>query len=77
MLEKITKSPYLNLISGLVLLITASIETYEGLAQEMEFGIHHGILLYSILHLIRAIPEAMHGFDDLEKTETELNNTKV
>ncbi len=56
MFIKIAQSPYLNLLSGLVLLATAGYETWANI-EEVSIGAHHGILIFSIVHLLKTIPE--------------------
>ena len=71
MLREITRSPYLNLLSGLVLLGTSGYETWSTL-EEFSIGSHHGILLFSIIHILRTIPEMTHGLKDLNEGQEEL-----
>ena len=66
MLKKIVNSPYLNILAGVILLITAGIEIFESMEQP-EIGMHHGIFVYAIVHILKSIPEIMHGLDDIEK----------
>lgn len=68
MLKKITESPYLNLLSGLILLMTSGYETFETL-DEFHLGVHHGILVFSVIQIIKTIPEFMHGLKEVEESE--------
>lgn len=68
MLKAITESPYLNLFSGMVLLITSGYETIVSM-QDSLFGAHHGILLFSLTQIVKAIPDIMHGLTDVEEAE--------
>ncbi|MFT5661381.1 MAG: hypothetical protein ACI9TV_002027 [Sulfurimonas sp.] len=70
MLKRITENPYLNLISGLILLFTSAFETWKSLEEGL--GLHHGILLFSLIHIVKAIPEAMHGFKELDEANNEI-----
>ena len=65
MLKKITQSQYLNLISGVILLITSGYEIFETF-NEPSLGAHHGILIFGIIQIVRTIPEILHGFKELE-----------
>lgn len=66
MLKKITQSPYLNLLSGLILLTTAGYETWDSL-EEATMGAHHGILIFSLIQIAKAIPEIMVGLKELDE----------
>jgi hypothetical protein len=65
MLKKILKSPYLNLFSGLIILITAGYEIIESV-DKLEIGIHHGLFIFAIVNIIQTLPELMHGFGYIE-----------
>ncbi len=68
MLKKITESPYLNLLSGLVLLITAGYETIDTFGEE-SMGTQHGVFLFGIIQIIKVIPELMHGLKEVEEAK--------
>ncbi|WP_300674664.1 hypothetical protein [Desulfoluna sp.] len=72
MLKKITTSPYLNFISGFFLLFTACYETWERIG-DFSIGVHHGILVFSIVHIIKTIPEVLHGFKEIDEANNEMN----
>ncbi|MCD6525595.1 MAG: hypothetical protein J7K75_01210 [Desulfuromonas sp.] len=54
MLKKIVESPYLNLLSGLVLLMTAGYETWKKF-EEFHLAAHHGIVFFSIVHIVKKL----------------------
>jgi hypothetical protein len=66
MLKKITRSPYLNLLSGLILLTTAGYETWYSL-EEATIGAHHGILVFGFIQIAKSIPEFMVGLKELDE----------
>jgi len=80
MLKKITQSPLLNLFSGLVLLLTSSYEVVVT-ADEAFIGVSHGVLIFSIVQLLKVVPvlifsivqllkvvpEIMHGLSEIEE----------
>lgn len=66
MLKKITQSPYLNLLSGLVLVVFAGHETIETFG-EASVRAHHGVLLFGIIQTIKVLPELMHGLKEIEE----------
>lgn len=68
MLREITESPYLNLLSGLILLITSAYEIMVTMNGTM-FGIRHGILVFSVIQIVKAIPDIMHGLTEIEEAD--------
>ena len=68
MLKKITQSPYLNLFSGAILLFTAGYETWNTFG-EASLGVHHGIVVFSIIQIVKTIPKIMHGLKEVEKAK--------
>jgi len=67
MLKKVVHSPYLNLFSGLVLLLTAGWETWHRLG-EFSLAAHHGVLVFSIIQLLKVIPELLHGLQEVHES---------
>jgi len=55
-------------LSGLILLLTAGYETFETL-DEFHLAAHHGILVFSLIQIIKTIPEFMHGLKEVEESE--------
>lgn len=68
MLRKITHSPYLNLLSGMILLITAGSEIWESF-EEASLGAHHGIAFFGLVQMLKSIPEFFHGVKEIEEAE--------
>lgn len=68
MLQRIINSPFLNLISGLVLLVSAGYETVESF-DHLTLGAHHGILFFSIVQIAKSIPEILHGLKEIDEAE--------
>jgi len=40
--------------------------------EEAGLGAHHGVLIFGILHTVTALPEILHGVDELIKADDEL-----
>ena len=72
MLRRITQSPYLNLLSGLILLTTSGYEVFLTI-DETALGVRHGILIFSIIQVVKAIPEIMHGLSEVQEAEDYAN----
>jgi hypothetical protein len=65
MFKKFLHSPHLSLFAGVVLLLTAGYETFTTL-ETFTVGAHHGILLFSLIHIAKAIPELKEGIGQIE-----------
>lgn len=72
MLKKIIQSPYLNFLSGVILLITAGYEVWESFG-ETAVSATHGILVFSVVHIFRTIPEILHGLEEIETAKENMN----
>lgn len=64
MLRRIIYSPWVNLFSGLVLLITSGYEAWVSI-DSYALGVHHGVFVFSIIHIIKALPDVLHGAKDI------------
>jgi hypothetical protein len=71
MFRSIITSPYLSIIAGIALLLTASYEIVLSL-EESAVGVEHGIFVFAIVHIIKAIPEVIHAVEDIETGERRL-----
>jgi hypothetical protein len=67
MLKKLIKSPYLNLLSGVILLLASGYETFARF-NELTLASHHGILFFSLVQILKAIPEVMHGLKEIDQS---------
>ncbi|RDE22618.1 hypothetical protein DV711_08505 [Motiliproteus coralliicola] len=69
MLNKIIENPYLNLISGLILLITSGYEVSLSF-KDPSLGAHHGIFIFSIFQIMKTIPDIMHGLKNIQEADS-------
>ncbi len=63
-LEAIAKSPYVELVVGLILVTTGLFEAGETLFSDIaegDVGLHHGIIVLGVVHAIKALPGAIAG----------------
>jgi hypothetical protein len=65
MLKKFTNNRYINLLSGLVLLVTSGYETLNTFSS-FSVGAHHGILLFSVLQILKSLPDITDGLSELD-----------
>lgn len=55
----------------MILILTAVVEIINS-SEEAGLGAHHGVLMFGILHAVTALPEILHGVDELIKADEEL-----
>ncbi|CAM2010979.1 hypothetical protein [Acanthopleuribacter pedis] len=63
-LHYVLSHPYTQLVVGVVLLISGVAETFETVEEDLDrlrLRDHHGILLYSLIHTLRAFTEIVEG----------------
>ena len=70
-LRKVADNPNLNLSAGMILILTAVVEIINAF-EESSVGAHHGVMMFGILLAVTALPEILHGEDELIKVEEEL-----
>lgn len=68
-LKKITENPWLNVLVGVIFLVTGAIEMVDSMAEEAELvvGVHHGAMLYGLLHALRYLPDIFEGLEYVQK----------
>lgn len=59
LLARFVKNPYVNLLMGIVLMVTSGSEVWESLEEGAanHLGAHHGVFIFGLLHLLRQLPE--------------------
>ncbi len=67
-LRRIVKNPYVNIVVGLLLLYSGISETVHELKELDGFrvGVHHGVILFSILQILKTVPEFFEGLEHIE-----------
>lgn len=74
-IERVAKSPYLELIVGLIIMATGLIEAGESLFEDVangDIGVHHGMIVLGFAHAFKAMPSVIAGlmlFIDAEERE--------
>lgn len=73
LLKQIVDNPYLNLVVCIVLLFSAISETIHEFKRihEFRFGVHHGIILFAILHILKVFPAIFEGLEYMGKANVE------
>lgn len=67
-LTRVANSPYLHLLSGLVLVATALAEFFDAV-EDPSIGVHHGVLVMGLVQVLQALPHLVHGLHDLEEAK--------
>ncbi|OQY58419.1 MAG: hypothetical protein B6245_11895 [Desulfobacteraceae bacterium 4572_88] len=60
LLEKIAESPWLNMVSGVVLLITSGndiVKTFD----TGNIGVHHGVAFFGLVQIIQCLLHILEG----------------
>jgi hypothetical protein len=72
-LQRIAEHPYLNIVVGLILLYSGIFETVHELKglEDFKIGAHHGVILFAILHIFKALPHVFEGLKYIEKAGKE------
>jgi hypothetical protein len=70
-LKQIVRNPYLNLVVGLVFAYTGLAETLRELASGDEFhlGVHHGAIVFGLLHALRSLSDVFEGLEYIDNSE--------
>jgi hypothetical protein len=67
-LRKIVENTYVNLGAGIILLISSIAETVTEIREgnEIHLGAHHGLILFSLIHVIKILPDIFEGLEYVE-----------
>jgi len=68
-LKSIVSNPYLNLFVGLTLFYSGVSESWDEF-QKMEnirFGVHHGVILFSLMQILKTLPELFEGLEHINQ----------
>lgn len=71
-LHRVAHHPGLNLLAGLILLLTGLLEALATMVEGMfdfPVGAHHGIVVFGFLQMIKAIPDVMKGIKFVDDGE--------
>ena len=64
MLNRFIQSQFVNLLSGLILLLTSGYETWISI-EEFNIGAHHGVLVFSLVQIMKSLPEILQSVKEL------------
>lgn len=65
-LSNFVENAYVHLVSGLILLGSASMEIV-GSMESGDIGAHHGVAVFGLIQSLKAIPHIVHGTEQVVK----------
>ena len=65
-------SPYLNLASAPLLLMSSGYEIWSRLA-EHSVGVRHGVLLFSLIQIFKTLPDIAENLEKMRKVHEDLS----
>lgn len=65
-LSKFVENAWVNLMTGMVLLTTSAFEIVRTL-EEATVGAHHGIGVFAVVQIFKALPHVVHGAEGIAK----------
>jgi len=69
-LKKFVESPYVNIIIGLILLLSGLNEAWDTLSEDIMngyFGSNHGVIIFGFFHVLKYIPDIFEGVEQMTK----------
>jgi hypothetical protein len=69
LIKMILASPYLDLITGIILFVSGVAESWQEFQtlDSFRFGVHHGVVLFSIVQIIKSLPDIFEGLEFLNQ----------
>ena len=64
-IKTLLASPYLDLITGIILLVSGMTESWQEYQElgGIRLGVHHGIILFSIVQIVKSLPDIFEGLE--------------
>jgi hypothetical protein len=70
LLRKFVESPHINILIGLILLLSGLIEAWDTLFQDImsgNFGARHGVIIFGLFQILKSVPDIFEGMEKLTK----------
>ena len=64
MFNRFIQNPFVNLLCGLILLFTSGYEVWSTI-EGFTIGAHHGVFIFSIMQVLKVIPEFLQGSKEI------------
>lgn len=72
-LREFISSPYVQLATGLILLLSGCTTAYYDFVEadhSLRLGVHHGVMVWALVQVLGSLPDLIDGFDrSLEAVE--------
>lgn len=71
-LRKLVHNPYLDLILGVVLVVTGLSEAWGTIADDVanfRFGVHHGAIVFGFVTAFRSVVDIFAGLEFMDEAE--------
>ncbi len=65
-LREMIENPWVNFISGLILLLSAGNEIIHTI-DKTEIGTHHGVAIFGLIQTIKYLPHILDGTEQVSK----------
>ncbi|MBF0189226.1 MAG: hypothetical protein HQL50_14985 [Magnetococcales bacterium] len=68
-LRKLMASPWLHILLGLILLVSAGMEIRDDIQNAVQ-GVkaHHGVFVFGLFHILKTLPDIFEGIEDIQKS---------
>jgi hypothetical protein len=65
----IVENPYLNILVGVIFLLSGIAEVVSEWKEieELKLGVHHGAVLFAIMHILKTFPDFFESLEYIEK----------
>ena len=74
-LRRLVQTPHANLVVGLALFGSSSVEVVETM-ESATVGAHHGVALFGLMQIIKACSELSHGAHGVHKAHRAIADLK-
>lgn len=74
-LHRVAHHPVLNLLAGMILLLTGVLEALATIVEglfDFPLGMHHGVIVFGFLQMIKALPDVLKGVKFVDDGEEAL-----
>jgi hypothetical protein len=65
-LRKIVDSPFVQLATGLILLLSGCATAYHDFVEadnSLRLGVHHGVMVWALVQVLGSLPDLIDGFE--------------
>jgi succinate-acetate transporter protein len=67
-MKRITTSPTINLLVGLIFFLTGVIEVFNEIG-DMRIGAHHGAIVFGLFSMLKNFPDLVEGMEYIQKSK--------